>query len=83
VIRREPRNPYNYSLSNATVDASTEDLAWLKCQRYFVVLPTLSIANIRLLPIDHSPCCSICIAAVTPSPDAARPPPWCEVYHTQ
>jgi SRSO17 transposase len=36
VIRHEAKNRYNYSLSNAPVDASTEDLAWLKCQRYFV-----------------------------------------------
>ena len=36
VIRREAKNRYNYSLSNAPVDASVEDLAWLKCQRYFV-----------------------------------------------
>ncbi|HDQ72835.1 MAG TPA: IS701 family transposase [Chloroflexi bacterium] len=36
VIRREARNRYNYSLSNAPFDAPIEDLAWLKCQRYFV-----------------------------------------------
>lgn len=36
VIRREASNRYNYSLSNAPVDTSIEDLAWLKCQRYFV-----------------------------------------------
>jgi SRSO17 transposase len=36
VIRREAKNRYNYSLSNAPSDASIEDLAWLKCQRYFV-----------------------------------------------
>ena len=36
VIRHEAKNRYNYSLSNSSVDASTEDLAWLKCQRYFV-----------------------------------------------
>jgi SRSO17 transposase len=36
VIRREAKNRYNYSLSNAPADASIEDLAWLKCQRYFV-----------------------------------------------
>lgn len=36
VIRREAKNRYNYSLSNAPPDASIEDLAWLKCQRYFV-----------------------------------------------
>jgi hypothetical protein len=36
VIRREAKNRYNYSLSNAPVDTSIERLAWLKCQRYFV-----------------------------------------------
>ena len=36
VIRREAKNRYNYSLSNAPGDASLEYLAWLKCQRYFV-----------------------------------------------
>ena len=36
VIRREAKNRYNYSLSNAPADASSEYLAWLKCQRYFV-----------------------------------------------
>ena len=36
VIRREAKNRYNYSLSNAPVAASIEYLAWLKCQRYFV-----------------------------------------------
>ena len=36
MIRQEAKNRYNYSLSNAPADASTEDLAWLKCQRYFV-----------------------------------------------
>ena len=36
VIRREAKNRYNYSLSNAPADASIEDLAWLKSQRYFV-----------------------------------------------
>jgi SRSO17 transposase len=36
VIRHEAKNRYNYSLSNAPADASIEDLAWLKCQRYFV-----------------------------------------------
>jgi SRSO17 transposase len=36
VIRHEAKNRYNYSLSNAPVDASLEYLAWLKCQRYFV-----------------------------------------------
>ena len=36
VIRREAKNRYNYSLSNAPADASLEYLAWLKCQRYFV-----------------------------------------------
>jgi SRSO17 transposase len=36
VIRCEAKNRYNYSLSNALSDASLEDLAWLKCQRYFV-----------------------------------------------
>ncbi|HET89289.1 MAG TPA: IS701 family transposase [Chloroflexi bacterium] len=36
VIRHEASHRYNYSLSNAPVDTSIEDLAWLKCQRYFV-----------------------------------------------
>jgi len=36
VIRRETKKRYNYSLSNAPADASIPDLAWLKCQRYFV-----------------------------------------------
>jgi SRSO17 transposase len=36
VIRREAKNRYNYSLSNAPADARLEYLAWLKCQRYFV-----------------------------------------------
>ena len=36
VIRREAKNRYNYSLSNAPADATIEHLAWLKCQRYFV-----------------------------------------------
>jgi SRSO17 transposase len=36
VIRREARNRYNYSLSNAPADTSIKKLAWLKCQRYFV-----------------------------------------------
>jgi SRSO17 transposase len=36
VIRREAQNRYNYSLSNAPADVSIQDLAWLKCQRYFV-----------------------------------------------
>ncbi len=36
VVRREAKNRYNYSLSNAPGDASLEYLAWLKCQRYFV-----------------------------------------------
>lgn len=36
VIRREAENRYNYALSNAPADASLSDLAWLKCQRYFV-----------------------------------------------
>ena len=36
VIRREAKNRYNYSLSNAPADASSGYLAWLKCQRYFV-----------------------------------------------
>jgi SRSO17 transposase len=36
VIRREAKNRYNYSLSNAPANASLEYLAWLKCQRYFV-----------------------------------------------
>jgi SRSO17 transposase len=36
VIRREAKNRYNYSMSNAPPDTSIENLAWLKCQRYFV-----------------------------------------------
>ena len=36
VIRREAENRYSYALSNAPADASLADLAWLKCQRYFV-----------------------------------------------
>lgn len=36
VTRREAKNRYNYSLSNAPADVSIEYLAWLKCQRYFV-----------------------------------------------
>lgn len=36
LIRRESTNRYNYALSNAPADASLADLAWLKCQRYFV-----------------------------------------------
>lgn len=36
LIRREASNRYNYSLSNASADTSLADLAWMKCQRYFV-----------------------------------------------
>lgn len=36
LIRRESTNRYNYALSNAPADTSLADLAWLKCQRYFV-----------------------------------------------
>ncbi len=36
LIRRESTNRYNYALSNAPADVSLADLAWLKCQRYFV-----------------------------------------------
>jgi SRSO17 transposase len=36
VIRHEAKNRYNYSLSNAPASASSQYLAWLKCQRYFV-----------------------------------------------
>lgn len=36
LIRREAKNRYNYTLSNAPADASLEHLAWLKCQRYFI-----------------------------------------------
>lgn len=36
LIRRETPNRHNYSLSNAPADTSLADLAWLKCQRYFI-----------------------------------------------
>jgi SRSO17 transposase len=36
VMRRETKKRCTYSLSNAPADSSLEDLAWLKCQRYFV-----------------------------------------------
>ncbi len=36
VIRRESSGRLNYSLSNAPADSSLEQLAWMKCQRYFV-----------------------------------------------
>jgi len=36
VMRREAKNRYSYALSNAPADVSIQDLAWLKCQRYFV-----------------------------------------------
>jgi len=36
LIRHEAPNRYNYSLSNAPADTSLANLAWLKCQRYFV-----------------------------------------------
>jgi SRSO17 transposase len=36
VIRRESSGRLNYSLSNAPVDSTLEQLAWMKCQRYFV-----------------------------------------------
>jgi SRSO17 transposase len=36
VIRHEAKNRYNYAFCNAPADTSINDLAWLKCQRYFV-----------------------------------------------
>jgi SRSO17 transposase len=36
VIRQEAKNRYNYAFSNAPAQTSLHDLAWLKCQRYFV-----------------------------------------------
>lgn len=36
MIRQEANHRYNYSLSNAPADTPLADLAWLKCQRYFV-----------------------------------------------
>jgi SRSO17 transposase len=36
VIRREANGRLNYSLSNATPESTPEQLAWLKCQRYFI-----------------------------------------------
>jgi len=36
VIRQEAKNRYNYAFSNAPAETSINDLAWLKCQRYFV-----------------------------------------------
>jgi len=36
VIRREAKNRYNYAFSNAAAEISINDLAWVKCQRYFV-----------------------------------------------
>lgn len=36
VIRRESNGRLNYSLSNAAPDSTPEQLAWMKCQRYFI-----------------------------------------------
>ena len=36
VIRREADGKLNCSLSNAPADSTIEQLAWLKCQRYFI-----------------------------------------------
>lgn len=36
VIRREANGRLNYSLSNAAPESTPEQLAWLKCQRYFI-----------------------------------------------
>lgn len=36
VIRREVNGRLSYALSNAPSEAPLEELAWLKCQRYFV-----------------------------------------------
>lgn len=36
VIRQEAKNRYNYAFSNAPAQTSLPELAWLKCQRYFV-----------------------------------------------
>lgn len=36
VIRREANGRLNYSLSNAAPDSTPEQLAWMKCQRYFI-----------------------------------------------
>ena len=36
VIRREADGKLNCSLSNAPAESTTEQLAWLKCQRYFI-----------------------------------------------
>ncbi|MFH1635683.1 MAG: IS701 family transposase [Chloroflexota bacterium] len=36
LIRRESPNRHSYSLSNAPASFPLKDLAWLKCQRYFV-----------------------------------------------
>ncbi|MFQ5343592.1 MAG: IS701 family transposase [Anaerolineae bacterium] len=36
VMRREGKKRCTYSLSNAPTSATLKDLAWLKCQRYFV-----------------------------------------------
>ena len=36
VIRQEAKDRYNYAFSNAPLETSIHELAWLKCQRYFV-----------------------------------------------
>ena len=36
VIRRETNGRLNYSLSNAAPESTPEQLAWMKCQRYFI-----------------------------------------------
>jgi len=36
LIRRETKKRHNYSLSNAPAETPLHELAWLKCQRYFI-----------------------------------------------
>jgi hypothetical protein len=36
VVREESEGTYSYALCNAPVDAPLEQLAWWKCQRYFI-----------------------------------------------
>ena len=43
VIRRETNGRLNYSLSNAAPESMPEQLAWMKCQRYFIERATQSL----------------------------------------
>ena len=36
IVRKESDGIYSYALCNASIDVSIEQLAWWKCQRYFV-----------------------------------------------